>query len=174
MRALVTEILAKLDTVTGVKFTRVWNDNTNLDENQKMYATDFPAILPEFLNPQEVKQLGDGVQLYDPLIVRLHILHWQIDDGAGNMEQNLDAFDFAQEVFSKMDGFEPDGCVSFVRVAEERDYTHKGLYHLMQDYKTNYIDSSRQRSTSGTTIAGDTIDPVLNITYDPKPYLKEK
>lgn len=174
MRALVEDINTRLGTVPGNQFARVWNNQIEGEEDiNKQYSIPLPATLVEFVNPQEIKQLGDGVQLYDVLIVRVHILHWQIDAADGTMEQNLDAYDFAQEVYKKLQGWEPDGAVAFVRINEERDFQHKGLYHLIQDYKTNYIDDSMQRSTDGTTINAGTVVPVINAEYDPiKPYIK--
>lgn len=172
MRTFIEAVLTQLKTVPGNKYAKAWNDQLNLEEKQTGAEFLMPSTLVEFVNPQEVKQLGDNVQLYDPLIVRIHILHWQIDSGDGNMEQNLDAWDFAQEVFKKMQKFEPDGAVAFVRSSEERDYGHKGVYHLIQDYKTNYIDSTNQVSTDGVTITGGTVVPVINASYDPPPFQK--
>ena len=171
MRALMEAVLAQLATVPGIKFQRAWNDQLNQEEQSEQYSFPSPAVFPEFLNPNEIKQLGDNIQLYDPLTVRLHILHWQLDAADGTMEQNLDAWSFAQEVYKKMQKFEPDGAVAFVRMSEERDYNHKGVYHLIQDYKTNYIDSTVQESTDGTEIPGGTITPNLDVTYDPSPFL---
>jgi hypothetical protein len=175
MKTFIQDILTQLNTVTGVQFTRVWNDQLTLDEQQEGYSFPMPALFPEILNQQEAKQLGDGIQLFENLIVRIHTIHWQLDAGDGTMEQNLDVFDFQNEVYKKMDGFTPAGAGTFVRGAEERDYQHKGVYHSIQDYKTNYLDTSRQRSTDGVTINSGTISSVINAEYDPiKPYLKGK
>lgn len=173
MRSLAEAILAQLATVPGIKFQRMWNDQLNQDENGSQYSFPAPAVFPELLSPNPAKQLGDGVQLFDPLIVRLHILHVQLDAGDGTMEQNLDAWTFAQEVYKKFQKFDPDGAVAFTRTSEERDYNHKAIYHLIQDYTTNYIDSTVQESTDGTIIPGNTLEPIVNGEYDPSPFLKE-
>ncbi len=172
MRTFIEAILVKLETVTGVKFVRVWNDQLTLDENQEGYSFDMPAIFVELVNSQEIRQLGDGLQMYDPLFIRLHICHWQLDAGEEGMEQNLDAIDFKQDVFEVMDGFEPSGATAFVRSTEEMDYQHKGVYHAIQDYKTTYVDTSRQKSTDGITINAGTVTPVINASFSPAPYLK--
>lgn len=175
MKALILAIEAQLKTVPGVKFVLVWNDQVNQLEYQTQYSFTMPAIFVEFVNPHEIKQLGDGLQLYDPLIVRLHILDHELDAGSEGMERNLAVMDFAQEVFKVMQGFEPDGAAQFVRIAEERDYQHKGVYHLIQDYNTNYLDCSKQKSTDGVEIAGGVVDPNITVIYNPiKPYLKQK
>lgn len=172
MKTFIQAILTQLATVTGVKFIRVWNDQLTLDEQKEGYTFDMPALFPEILNPEDIRQLGDGLQLYDPIIIRVHILHWQLDAGDGTMEQNLDVFDFMDLTHTKMNLFEPTGAVPFVRVADGRDYQHKGVYHAYIDYKTNYLDTSRQISTDGVTINAGTIEPVINASYVPAPYLK--
>ncbi|MES2382616.1 MAG: hypothetical protein V4538_16325 [Bacteroidota bacterium] len=174
MKDFIKAILAQLETISDVKFVRVWNDQLNLDEQNKQYSFPMPALFPEIVNPDEILQLGDGVQLYEPLIIRIHVLHWQLDATDGTMEQNLDVFDFMDAINVKMNGFEPDGAVKFVRGADGRDYQHAGVYHAIIDYKTNFLDTSNQISTQGTTIGGGVIQPVLNVTYNPAPYLKEK
>ncbi len=172
MRVFTEAILTKLRTVTGVAYAAVWNDQLTLDEGQDSYSFGMPAIFLEVVNSQEIKQLGDGVQLYDPLVIRLHLCHWQLDTGDGTMEQNLDVIDLLGTVYTFIDGFEPDGATAFVRGAEEKDYAHKGVYHALQDYKTTLIDLSQQRSTDGVTINAGTITPVINASYNPDPYLK--
>lgn len=172
MKTFIQAIITQLETVTGVQFVRVWNDQLTLDEQKEGYSFPMPALFPEIINPEEIKQLGDGVQLYEPLTIRIHILHWQLDAGDGTMEQNLDVFDFMASVHSKMNLFEPTNAVPFVRGADGRDYQHAGVYHATIDYKTNYLDTTNQISTNGTTINAGTVTPVINASYNPAPYLK--
>jgi hypothetical protein len=151
-------------------FVDVWNNQLELAEQQQQYSFPLPASFIEILNVQEPKQLGDGVQLYDQLIVRLHIVHEQLDAGDGTMERNLDVFDLTQKTFKRMQGFEPDKASAFFRVNEERDYYHTNVYHFMQDYKTTYLDDSAQRSTDGFSIS---LTPKITTQYNPiKPFLK--
>jgi hypothetical protein len=151
-------------------FVDVWNNQLELAEQQQQYSFLLPASFIEILNVQEPKQLGDGVQLYDQLIVRLHIVHEQLDAGDGTMERNLDVFDLTQKTFKRMQGFEPDKASAFFRVNEERDYYHTNVYHFMQDYKTTYLDDSAQRSTDGFSIK---LTPKITTQYNPiKPFLK--
>jgi len=171
MRQLLEDTLEHLGCEPNLfAFVDVWNNQLELVEQQQQYSFLLPASFIEILNVQEPKQLGDGVQLYDQLIVRLHIVHEQLDAGDGTMERNLDVFDLTQKTFKHMQGFEPDKASAFFRVNEERDYYHTNVYHFMQDYKTTYLDDSAQRSTDGFSIK---LTPKITTQYNPiKPFLK--
>jgi hypothetical protein len=171
MRQLLEDTLEHLGCEPNLfAFVDVWNNQLELSEQQQQYSFLLPASFIEILNVQEPKQLGDGVQLYDQLIVRLHIVHEQLDAGDGTMERNLDVFDLTQKTFKHMQGFEPDKASAFFRVNEERDYYHTNVYHFMQDYKTTYLDDSAQRSTDGFSIK---LTPKITTQYNPiKPFLK--
>jgi hypothetical protein len=171
MRQLLEDTLEHLGCEPNLfAFVDVWNNQLELSEQQQQYSFLLPAAFIEILNVQEPKQLGDGVQLYDQLIVRLHIVHEQLDAGDGTMERNLDVFDLTQKTFKHMQGFEPDKASAFFRVNEERDYYHTNVYHFMQDYKTTYLDDSAQRSTDGFSIK---LTPKITTQYNPiKPFLK--
>lgn len=171
MRQLLEDTLEHLGCEPNLfAFVDVWNNQLELAEQQQQYSFLLPAAFIEILNVQEPKQLGDGVQLYDQLIVRLHIVHEQLDAGDGTMERNMDVFDLTQKTFKRMQGFEPDKASAFFRVNEERDYYHTNVYHFTQDYKTTYLDDSAQRSTDGFSI---NLTPKITTQYNPiKPFLK--
>lgn len=171
MRQLLEDTLEHLGCEPNLfSFVDVWNNQLELAEQQQQYSFLLPAAFIEILNVQEPKQLGDGVQLYDQLIVRLHIVHEQLDAGDGTMERNLEVFDLTQKTFKRMQGFEPDKASAFFRMNEERDYYHTNVYHFIQDYKTTYLDDSAQRSTDGYSII---VSPKITAQYNPiKPFLK--
>jgi hypothetical protein len=101
MRQLLEDTLEHLGCEPDLfAFVDVWNNQLDLAEQQQQYSFPFPAGFIEVLNVQEPKQLGDGVQLYDQLIVRIHILHNQLDAGDGTMERNMDVFDLTQKHLS--------------------------------------------------------------------------
>ncbi len=142
-------------------FIHVWNNHAekakDTDENgAPQYGINCPALLVEWGDDTEISQLGFGVQIYDPLFIRIHILHDEIDSADGNMDQNLNVFALKQKVFQALQGFEPDGAVAFVRVSETRDYDHTNLYHFIQTYQTNYVDAAMMQPVNGTETEGDT------------------
>ena len=161
-RALLLAIQTKLGTdVPEVLFIHMWNNQVERlkEENEEgisTYLFRIPATLIEFVSPMEIQQLGNGVQLYDPLIIRIHFLHNLLDAGDGTMEQNLEVFDLKNKVYKSLQGFEPTGAVAFVRVAEEQEYDHPNLYHFMMDFQTNFVDSATTKPVDGV----DSIAPL--------------
>ena len=141
------------------------------DTKNSTYAVNYPAILIEFYNA-ECNQLGRGVQAYDDLIVRIHIVHQQLDAGDGTMEQNLDVYDLQDAVYSALQKFRPAGCVEFIRGRHELDWNHGNLYHYIVEYGTNYMDSIQVEPVKGVPIDGGVVTPVITEVYNPAPFIK--
>jgi hypothetical protein len=152
----------------------VWNNQvqTLLDGKSETFGSsteisgqnNLKAILVEFQSPNEIQQLGNGVQCYDPLFIRLHIIHDFYDAQDGTMGQNLDVLDLVNSVFLSMQDWMPDmmninGTLTqipvgnVVRVSEEQDYDHGNLYHFIQTYKTTWIDNGMLRPVGGSVTA---------------------
>lgn len=132
----------------NLKFVQLWNNQTEdlRSAENPSYSFELPAVFVEFVPPTDIQQLGDGAQIYDPLIVRLHIVHEflnNISDTNGMMEQDLDILELKESVFATMQRFTPNMAVAFVRVSETMDYNHNNVVEFIQDYKTNLIDDSR-------------------------------
>jgi hypothetical protein len=141
-------IRTRLLTQTLIKFVQLWNNQTEdlRSAENPSYSFPLPAVFVEFVPPADIQQLGDGAQIYDPLIVRLHVVHEflnNIDDVNGMMEQDLDILNLKESVFATMQRFTPNMAVAFVRVSETMDYNHNNVVEFIQDYKTNLIDDSR-------------------------------
>ena len=156
MKQLFLDIKQQLETLPDLQMVRLYNGQDqqiyNDSEENQLYAIPLPAAFIEFVNDQQVTRLGVGHQLYDPLIIRIHILHQQLDAGDGTMEQDLEVFDLAQKVFSVMQNFHPEKTIPFVRISETRDYEHRNVYHFMQDYTTNYVDSQEAEPQHGSIV----------------------
>jgi hypothetical protein len=163
MKALFQAIEAKIKAeLTDVKFVNPWNNQVNQVEDGSIYSFPMPAIFIDFGMPDEIKQLGNGVQIHDPLIVEIHIVQEFYHDGE-NMERNLDIFDLRTDVYKALQKFEPSGAVQFIRFEEEHDKEHTDVYHYIQKYRTNYIDQSRTEPVNGINSTPPTD---LSITID--------
>lgn len=155
-----------------------WKDEylkiANIDEPSRdttTYSVNYPAILIEF-DHVENEQMGNGWQIYNDLIIRVHLVHEQLDAMDGTMEQNLDVYNLADAVYAALQKYKPPGCVEVIRQKHGLDWNHGNLYHYILEFGTNYIDSSRNEPIAGNTIAGGTITPVITESYNPSPYIK--
>lgn len=166
---LFSDISARAETMGSYKFIRVWNNQLELIEQGQNPPFEMPALFVEFISPNIITQLGNGIQLFDPLTVRLHICHWQLDAGNETMEQNLDVMQLKGDTFLKFQMFEPNGCVAWVRTSEQQDYRHAGVYHYIQDYATSFEDLTAKEPRE-TVVVLPPFDLDINITPD-HPYL---
>ncbi len=114
------------------------------------FSTQLPGIFIEFVT-ENVMVLSQGVESFDPLDIKIHIIDNMIDAGDGTQDQNLRIFDFKHQVYLLLKQFKPTRCVPLFRVSERQDYDHDNLYHYVQTYRTNYIDNSMQTPVDGTT-----------------------
>ena len=123
----------------------IWNDQLASMEGQEIYSFRMPAVFFEFQNTSDVQTLGKGLQIYNDLIVRAHVVHQELDAADGTVDRNVAALVFKQDIFALLDVAEPTGAAMFARNGEEEDKSHTNIYHFIQDYKTNYVDKSRER-----------------------------
>lgn len=163
------QLAAWLDEVKDMQFKDL---ETASNTKTSMYAVAYPAILIEFDNVH-TDQLGAGVMAYNDLIIRVHIIHQQLDAGDGTLEQNLDVYALQDAVYQALQKFRPPGCVEFIRGNHQLDWNHGNLYHYIVEYGTNFMDTIMVEPIGGITIAGGVVAPVITETYSPSPYIKE-
>lgn len=134
-----------------------WNNQLVLlmnEEGARVNLFELPAIFIAF-DTSSITQLGNGVQLYDPLDFEVHILDWQIDAENGTFEQNLRIFDLKQKVYQCLQKFQPgftdeeDPAGSCIRISEQEDNNHNGVYHFIQKYRTTFVDNSMAEPVGG-------------------------
>jgi hypothetical protein len=188
--AIKAQLLAKVPNATPftqpvtedntLAYVQMWNNQLaswrddykkpdDLEAGNKMYDVAMPAIMIEFEHA-DMLELGAGVQLYDELVVRVHIVHSQLDAMDGTMEQNLEVYALADAVHMALNKFHPAQAVEFIRLRHTFDYNHDMLYHYIIDYGTNYVDSSTLEPIGGATTG--VLPPVLTVAYNPSPFLK--
>jgi hypothetical protein len=164
--ALYTQLITA---VPELKYVRMWNNQIQMLFEGRMEMYGHPAVFIEFVS-SDIFQGGENVQIYDPLYFRVHIAFWQID-GAGGItenyidgafEQNLDIFDLKDKIYLALQKFQPgidDEDVpagACVRVSENQDYSHAGVYHFIMTFKTTLVDKISQ-------------EPINGIDFDPSP-----
>lgn len=159
-RAIEAQIQAE---VVGIQFIHMWNSqvesvNSQDEDGMSYYAFNFPALFVEYLDESEINQLGNGVQIYDPLDIIIHIVHTELDSANGEFEQNFNVMALKTKVFQALQLFEPDGCSQFVRIGETRDYSHNNVYHYVQRYRTTYVDTTMSKPVNGIPL-----DPPIGL-----------
>jgi hypothetical protein len=155
-----------------IQYVQMWNnqlkswrdsykqvkDDEMVTGNDNTYIPAMPAILVEFVNPLKPKELGAGVQIYDDLNIAIHIVHQQLDAGDGTMEQNLEVYALAQQVYAALNKFRPAGCGEFIREDEMLDPNHDNLYHYVIVFGTTYIDNTQLEPVGGVPATIKTVE----------------
>lgn len=151
MRALYLAIKAQLLLkVPTINFIAMWNNQLQDLMEGKNYSFRQNAVLIEFVAPTQIGGVGNNVQVYEPLEVKIHIIHRQDDAGDGTMDCNLDVFDFKQQVYKALQLFQASNTSVFDRQTEEQDYDHTNLYHYIQSYMIAMVDNDMPLPINGT------------------------
>ena len=83
MKALFQEIYSQLsslkDSQGNPAYIRMWNDQATLLWEGKMQMFQMPAVFIEFSTAEIDTTLGGGLQIYNPVLINIHILHWKLD-----------------------------------------------------------------------------------------------
>ena len=157
MKEFFLDIRDLLLSIEGVAYVQKWNNQLERimkDGGANMQMFPMPAVFPAFIT-NEIMQLGEGVQLYDPFDFELHFLDWQLDTGDGSFEQNLQIYDLIKRVHKIMQKFQPglkncdDLAGSCIRVGEQEDNNHNGVTHFIVKYRTTFVDNSLQEPVDG-------------------------
>lgn len=166
MKKFFQALAAQLLTVSDLQHVRMWNNQHLWVIEGKMELFGNPSAFIEF-ESGNIDQMGEGIQIYNPLTFKVHLLDWQMDAGDGTFEQNLAIYDLKDKVFQALQKFNPgktdssDPASICIRVAEEQDYEHKGLYHFIQTYKATLVDVIMQEPVNG--IDSDPVPMPLEI-----------
>ncbi len=143
MKDFILAIFAQLELRCPLIHINEWNNQLAQLESGEQMTFPFPAAFVEIISDTPAVQLGQGVQLYDPLTVRVHVLAEKYNEES-YLYRNLDVFDTKQDVYLALQKFEPANASTFVRISETQDNDHTNIYHYMIDFATNLMDLSAQ------------------------------
>jgi hypothetical protein len=158
-------------------FCHIWNnqfDGEVDDDGNKKYSIPLPAALIEILNPQPRADIGLGITAGD-ITFRIHIGMEQLDAGDGTMEQNLAIFTLRDALITLLTDFMPTACSEMQLISEEQDYSHTNFYHYILDFRTHFIDSKGDQTTTQQAygppvtldiVAGFNPLEILSVVYD--------
>lgn len=174
MKAFFLALFTQLSTITDIQYIRMWNNQLEWMDDGKMYLFPIPAIFIEF-HSTKIEQLVGGSQYFNPLIFKIHILHWQLDAADGTFEQNLDVYDLKDKVFACLQKFQPNDVVvnpqltglevgQCIRTAEYQDYKHAGVYHYIMEFATTLTDTISDEPVNGSLWIPDPMPVEIDLT----------
>lgn len=175
IKTAIQDILTALTNTAQFSFIAVWNDHVNRLIDGSGYTYACPAAFLE-LETLEVYNLNAGITHTD-YIIRIHIVHQELDAADGTLDQNLNVFDYRDAVKVALTGLKPENFTNLMWYNEFQDYEHSNLYHYIVEFKGGFIDTKGSPYDPDSTDwvnSGSPLDLVLTATYNPDPYLKGK
>lgn len=157
-----TEIQTRLNSVLPDLYVRLWRNQFEELENGDNYSFLFPCCFIEFVSEGEVKLLGNGVQVYDPIIIRLHIGSFEPDNGMGTLDQNTNILTLKQQIFTTLQKWQSTKSGIFIRTSESMHSEHDQISVWIQDFKTILVDDTMREPVNGIVKDAPTDLTVLN------------
>ena len=157
-----TEIQTRLNSVLPDLYVRLWRNQFEELENGDNYSFPFPCCFVEFVLEGNVQLLGNGVQVYDPLIVRLHIGSFEPDNGMGTLDQNTNILTLKQQIFTTLQKWQSTKSGIFNRSFEVMHTEHDQVSVWIQEFKTILVDDTMREPLSGIVKDAPTDLTVLN------------
>lgn len=150
------------DNVRIFKYIGIWNNQLLDMKEGKIFDFQKPALFFEFIADQ-VDAIGAGVQVFDPLFIKCHIIDDFLDEGNGLIELNTRTFGLADKLYK---GFQLKriigddyGTSPLNRTSLELDTDSDGNYHHITTFTTTWTDNSAPEPEGGYEI-----DPVLRAS----------
>ena len=143
IKAVVQDLLAKLNTVEGVKYVRVWNNQLDdlMNKEQDVESFPLPAAFLEVEMPNNYLPLPYGISASD-IVFKVHLLHEHYDSEDGTMGQNLSVFDLRDGIIIKLTNYEPVSCGALMKIQEQQDSEHANVYHYIISFTCHFIDDT--------------------------------
>lgn len=144
LKILYTELRTQLESITGLKYVRLWNNQFEHENDNEAFQ--YPCALIEF-EPTECKDLLMGVQMYD-FVVCIHL------GFESYKTEDIDVLDLKQQVFIKLNRFEcSNKMFSYLsRMSDTQNFDHDNI----QDYQIRFkvtakdFDADTRPSTPAT------------------------
>lgn len=163
MKPLYLSLRTKLETITGLKYVRLFNNqfersnNDNPDGNNEE-AFPYPCAFIEFPSDNEQVSAGAGAKRLN-VIVRVHIgfESYKLED--------LEVFDLVTLVQDALEGHTDTSFTPLAYSAQRMDYDHNNVYVYQFDFKTTYSDDTKYIKRNAIIKEAPT-DLGLTVTLD--------
>jgi hypothetical protein len=144
-----TAIKNRLNLVLPDLYVRLWRNQFAELENGDNYSFPFPCCFIEFISDNNIQTLGNGVQVLDPMTVRLHIGSFEPDNGFGTLDENTNIMTLKQQIFTTLQKWQSTKSGIFNRSFEIMHSEHEQVSVWIQDYKTILIDDTMREPVGG-------------------------
>lgn len=121
------------------RHVNTWNSHEQQIIDRENYPFDFPAVFFE-IERSQVQTLGVGYRIYDPLDIKIHVLHRSDDGGNGSFDENLEIEDVQGEVRLALEGYEFDGASSLFLTGDVMYHEHDAVSHSTMTFRCCYVD----------------------------------
>lgn len=178
IKAPLQDILTKLATINVTNpdgntiplYSRVWNNQVQLNKEGQLYDFPKPAAFVEFITPVSFTEIGGNFRSAD-LGINIHLVH-EYYNADGTFEQDLLVFDLRDKVVAALSQFKPTGCGQMVSNGDQQDFDHDNIYHYIISFFCDFTDSKGSpldpdRNTQVTK--EPPTDLALNVDVDTEP-----
>lgn len=163
------DILSRIDNIidsSGNKifnWRAVFNDQIKRTKDGSGYSFWMPAVFVEIKTHNE-GSIGDQLT-YAEMDIIFHIVHNELDDAYGLLDQNTNVFQFRDYIKSNFSLFKPTNCGVFIWLGENQSFNHTNIYEYIVKYKCYYIDNLASPTITGSEYYNTGASSSFIITY---------
>lgn len=132
----------QLNGVIAFNTIAIFNNQVKRESKGKGYVFWKPALFIEIKSSKDETYGANDQLTGSELEVIFHIVHNELDDATGNLDQNINVFTLRNLVKKSYSLFQPLQCGVFNYYGEEQQFTHDNIYIYKIKYKCWYVDTS--------------------------------
>jgi hypothetical protein len=139
IKTAITDMLTTLTNTGQFNYVAIWNNHVERLISGDGYSYNCPAAFVE-LETSEIHPLNAGITHTD-YIIRIHIVHNELDATDGTLDQNLNVFDYRDAVKVAFTNLRPTNFSNLMYYNEFQDYDHTNVYHYIVEFRAAFIDT---------------------------------
>lgn len=163
MKLFYQELRTAIEANTSAQHVRLWNNQIELSEKAQQIPFQFPAVFIDF--PSILwTQIGQGRQNAQ-LTTRIYCVYESF--ATDENEEDLDVFDFFNQVYLAVQDFKPTQSGKLQRVSENTDPNHTSIYVWTMDFLSTYTDYAATFPRGGVPTVIGNLELDTKLVIDP-------
>lgn len=163
MKIFYQELRAAIEANTSALHVRLWNNQITLSEKGEQIPFKTPAVFIDF--PSIIwTQIGKGKQNAQ-LTTRIYCVYESFTTDEN--EEDVQVFDFFNEVYKAVQDFKPTQSGKLQRTSEQTDINHTNLYVWTMDFISTYTDINAENPRNPTSATVSTLALDTELIIDP-------